>query len=228
MDGMTVFGPERFSLIPDRNQVFGWLGCGRDIPCRQAFERSWEPAAACLAECMVPQAVIARQEDGTLTVFLTLGPEPEERMSALFQRREYVTGSLLNTMSDALLFQMDRQAALLIGGMLRAERLYIASRMEPGTDLTADLQREKLLPFRELLPFVRISETGVLFPTKSMMYVLTVSDEPCRLEALHDCSVCSQKNCPYRDSDAPVDRSPAASTAPRYANGADAADPHGY
>ena len=201
MEGMTtVFGPESFTLVPNRERVFGWLGCDRDIPCRRAFERAWPLAAAALEECLYPQAATARGDDGALTVFLTLGPRPEARMTALFGSEAYVVGGLMNTMCDELLFQMDQQAASLISAMLRSKRAYAGSRLEPGINLTAEAQREKLAPIQKALPFARISETGILYPSKSMMYVVTVSDQPCRLEALHDCSACGQKNCLYRQS----------------------------
>ena len=197
---MTVFGPERFSLRPNKEKVFGWLGCDRDISCRRAFMRAWKPAVAALSECVAPQAAVARGEDGTLTVFLTLGPEVGERITALFRQREYVTGSLLNTMSDELLFQMDGQAAALVSAMLRAERVYASARLEPGIDLTAEAQRRKLQPVQKAIPFARISDTGVIYPTKSMMYVITVSNQPCRMDTLHDCASCGQVNCVYRES----------------------------
>ena len=200
MEGIAVFGPERFSLRPNQERVFRWLGCDGDIPCRQAFERAWGAATAALAECAQPQAATSRGEDGAITVFLTLGHGPEQRMAALFRRDEYVAGSLLNTLSDEMLFQMDQQAASLVSGMLRAEHVYAHSRLEPGVGLAADAQRERLLPIQGALPFARISGTGILYPTKSMMYVITVSEQPCQLDMLHDCATCGQINCIYRDS----------------------------
>ena len=196
---MTVFGPGHFTLIPNREKVFAWLGIDREIPCRQAFERAWPAASATLAASIHPQAAAVQSPDGTLTAFLTLGPGPEERMTALFRKREYVTGSLLNTMSDELLFQMDQQLASLLSGVLRPQGLYAGTRLEPGARFTADLQREKLSAIEKAFPFARISETGILYPTKSMMYVIALSDQPCRLQTLHDCAGCVQKDCPYRD-----------------------------
>ena len=197
---MTLFGPERFSLHPNRQKVFGWLGCDRDIPCRRAFERAWEPAAAALMECVRPQAAVARGVGGAMTVFLTLGTMVGERITAHFRRQEYVAGSLMNTMSDELLFQMDGQAAALVSAMLRAERVYASARLEPGIDLTADAQRRALLPVQKAIPFAKISDTGVIYPTKSMMYVITVSDQPCRMDTLHDCASCGQRDCVYRET----------------------------
>ena len=208
MEGMTVFGPERFPLLPNREKVFAWLGCDRDLPCRRAFERAWPTACGLLAWCMRPQAAIARHCDGSLTVFLTLGPEPEAQASALFARQDYVTGSLLNTMSDEVLFQMNQRVAALVSEMLRSQRVYAHARLEPGVDLTTEVQRDKLAAIRSAIPFARISETGVLFPSKSMMYVITVSDEPCMLDTLHDCAACSQTDCPYREAPA-AGKSPA-------------------
>ena len=45
-----------------------------------------------------------------------------------------------------------------------------------------------------------LPNAGVIDPVKSMLYGVTLSEHACGFTALHDCSRCSQKDCPYRDA----------------------------
>ena len=68
MEKITVFGPEHFQLRPDAPEVFGWLGCGENMPCYGAYREAWPEAAALLWEHMRPQAALAEHDD-LATVF---------------------------------------------------------------------------------------------------------------------------------------------------------------
>ena len=200
MERITVYGPESFSLRPDREQAFAWLSCAEGLPCYDAFARSWPEAAALSADLTDPRAAVCREAADDLTVFLTLGPAAERRIDALFARQEYVLASLLNTVCDQLLFQLDRSAAALLGAEAARDGRYIAARLEPGVDYPVSAQRRLFEPLWAALPFVRISQSGVLCPAKSMMYRVRLSAQPCGAETLHDCARCSQTDCPYRSA----------------------------
>ena len=75
---------------------------------------------------------------------------------------------------------------------------YIAARLEPGVEYPVSCQRRLFEPLQPALPFARISETGVLYPAKSMMYCVKLSAQAGGAESLHDCARCSQTDCPYR------------------------------
>ena len=135
-----------------------------------------------------------------LTVFLTLGPSVEPAVAELFCRERYVAGSLLNTMSDELLFQMDRRSVTLLRDLVSREELFIASRLEPGTETLDAFPLSRFEPIRSVCPWASLSPRGVIDPVKSMLYGVTLSEHACGFTALHDCSRCSQKDCPYRDA----------------------------
>lgn len=201
MERLTVLSAERFALQPDRDEVFGWLQCNAQAACHAAFAADWEPAVRLLRENMAPCAAIAREGGDSLTVFLTLGAAVERRIDLLFSRGEYVLGSLLNTLCDEMLFQMDAQAAEMLRALLAAEHLHMADRQEPVLDFSAAEQRRRFAPMQALFPAVRISEHGTISPAKSMMYGVTLSREACGVTSLHDCARCSQLNCPYRTAE---------------------------
>lgn len=197
MDKVALFGPEHFSLRPDAPEVYGWLGCGENMPCHGAYREAWPEAAALLREHMRPQAALAEHGE-LLTVFMTLGIAPETQVDALFARQEYVLASLLNTLCDQMLFQMNHQFSALLQEKLNAEHRYMAERLEPGIDFSPEVQRQRFAPLQSAFPDVKISASGMLTPAKSMMYCVALSFHACDQTKLHDCSKCSQKDCIYR------------------------------
>ena len=197
MKKVILYGPEHFDLHPDAPEVFGWLGCGENTPCHTAFQAAWPEAVSLLQAHLHPQAALAEHDD-LLTVFLTLGPAPETQVDTLFQQQQYVLASLLNTLCDEMLFQMNHQFSDLLQQKLQVEHRYMAERLEPGIDFSPDIQRQRFAPLQSAFPEVRISDSGILTPAKSMMYCVILTQHECDITHLHDCSKCSQKDCIYR------------------------------
>ena len=197
MDSMMIFGPEHFTLHPDAPEVFGWLGCGEASPCYTVFREAWPRAVELLGEAMHPMAAWTEHGD-LLTVFLTLGDGPEKQVHSLFERQQYVLASLVNTLCDEMLFQMNRQFSLLLQTQFNAEHRYLADRLEPGIDFCSEIQRQRFAPLQSAFPHVKISASGILTPAKSMMYCVILTRHACDQTKLHDCSTCSQKDCIYR------------------------------
>ncbi len=198
METITVYTGEHFPIQPDRAEVFRWLQCGGELPCRTAYEAAWDQAVLLLRQTAVPQAAVFREEESFLTILLTLGSRPESLASRLFQRQEYLTGSLLNVLCDELLFQMDERAFVLLRRDLAGEGLAMTGRTEPGAGFSVADQGRCLARMEHVMPDVRISEHGMISPAKSMMYRMTLSRQDCASVRLHDCASCPQKDCLYR------------------------------
>lgn len=198
MERITVYSGEHFPIQPDQAEVFRWLQCGGELPCRAAYESAWDQAVLLLRQTAAPQAAVLREEERRLTILLTLGSQAESLASRLFQQQEYITGSLLNVLCDELLFQMDEQVSVLLQHVLREEGLSMTERAEPGAGLSVADQRRCLIQMEHVMPDVRISEHGMIFPAKSMMYRVTLSRQGCGNVLLHDCANCPQKDCMYR------------------------------
>ena len=198
MERITVYSREHFPIQPEQAEVFRWLQCGGELPCRAAYESAWDQAVILLRQTAAPQAAVLREEKRRLTILLTLGSQAESLASRLFQRKEYITGSLLNVLCDELLFQMDHRADLLLQRDLAEEGLSVAERAEPGFGLSVKDQRRSLIQMEHVMPDVRISEHGMISPAKSMMYRVTLSRQGCGNMLLHDCANCPQKDCMYR------------------------------
>ena len=198
MEKITVYSGEHFPIQPDQAEVFHWLQCGGELPCRAAYEAAWDQAVLLLRQTAAPRAAVLREGANRLAILLTLGSQAEALASRLFQRQEYIAGSLLNVLCDELLFQMDRSAGLLLQRDLAEEGLSMAERAEPGAGLSVAEQRKCLSQMERAMPDVRISEHGMISPAKSMMYLVTLSRQGCGSVLLHDCANCPQKECLYR------------------------------
>ena len=198
MEKQMIFPANRFRLVPDRDEVFAWLQCDAGL-CRAAFEREWTPALQLLEETMAPMAVCAQRNANALTVFLTIGMETEKRVTALFREERYILGSLLNTLCDEMLFQMDSQLANALQRELAAEHLYMAERLEPRVHLSPETLQADFSGLQSMAPFARVTASGVLYPAKSMLYRIVLTGEPRSVSALHDCARCNQADCLYRD-----------------------------
>ena len=197
MERVMLFGPEHFVLRPDAPEVFGWLGCQESLPCHGAYRAAWPEAVALLQDHIQPQAALAEHGDQA-TVFLSLGSAAESLVDDLFHQQKFVLASLLNTLCDQMLFQMNHRFSELLQEKLNTEHRYMAERLEPGIDFTPDVQRRYFAPLQSLFPEVRISSSGMLTPAKSMMYCVTLTHQACEQTGLHDCSRCGQKDCIYR------------------------------
>ena len=132
-----------------------------------------------------------------MTILLTLGNRAESLSFSLFQRREYIAGSLLNVLCDEMLFQIDDRAESVLRELLAREGLSMARRAEPGHGLDAAEQEHFFERIGSTIPEAHLTEHGALFPAKSMMYGVDLSREECHV-ALHDCSRCPKKDCLYR------------------------------
>ncbi len=197
MKDLMLLEPGDFTLLPDRELVFSWLRCGEDRPCFPAYACAWDQATAVAGRACRPRAAMNR--DGqSAAVFITLGAEPDEMRESLFREERYILGSLFSTLCDALLFQAEEQAARIFTDRLSREGLYLKERREPGADFGPEEAARLFDPFRDVFPGASVSESGMLLPTKSMMYALTLASSPCGDSSLHDCSRCSAKDCLYR------------------------------
>ena len=198
MEKIKLFGAEYFRLVPNQEEVFGWLQCTQDMPCRTAFEDAWKETVALLQKNTRTSVVILQETDKWLDVVLTLGPDAEIKASELFKQGKCIHGSLMNVICDELLFQLDNQVGVLLEKEFAKDGLFLGTHLEPGIGLEQEEQRKALEQMCQVLPFLSLSCHGILSPAKSMMYRVMLSEAHCTHSALHDCSLCSQRDCLYR------------------------------
>jgi len=119
----------------------------------------------------------------------------------LLEQGDYLEGYLLNDLVNEILFngsdQMNRQiAAELAEGDCKLTR-----RFSPGEgEMDLPYQAPLLQCFREdqRLDFVKLTDSFMLSPEKSMLYIYGADRRNPGVSVEHDCSICPNKTCFFR------------------------------
>ena len=193
---MMVLEKEAFHLEPNREEVYQWLRLQPQLPVWKAFDREWERALALFGQKVWFRGFAWLRGESEAAVFLTLGGEVDRAVEQAFAQGQYVLASLLNTLADQSLFQMDMQAGRLLEERWSLQGKYIGARTEAPMDYP--LERQRALLAEKNLPGVTVYESGLFQPTKSLLYCLAITNQPVQGQSTHDCSRCEKTNCPYR------------------------------
>ena len=199
MDGsISLYTGERFAPRPEKEEIYGWLGLKHSLPAFSAFEAAWEEARMLFEAAADISCCIHIEKKQAATVFFTLGEKVEREAEAAFSRGDYVMGTLINGIADQAVFQLDAQTGRLLRETIAGSMLYADRRMESPFDYPAVEHVRLLQPMLRAMPDVRVLCSGLFSPSKSMMYRVTLTEEPGSNLPVHDCSRCSRDKCPYR------------------------------
>ena len=199
MDGsISLFSGGGFAPRPEKEEIYGWLGLSRALPAFAAFEAAWDEAAALFEVFADISCCIHIEKRQAATVFFTLGERAEREVEAAFSRGDYVTGTLINSMADQAVFRSDALTGRMLRDALAESMLYADRRMEAPFDYPAAEHVRLFQPMLRAMPAVRVLRSGLFSPCKSMMYRVTLTEEPGNNLPEHDCSRCAQADCPYR------------------------------
>ena len=134
-----------------------------------------------------------------LSVLLTTGEAAEQYVRELFAQGEHLRALVADAMLSAWLFAMDEKMQDEIRAFCAGRGVGVAKRLEAPDDLSFEMQGmicETLDADR--LAGVRVTETHMLVPEKSMCYMLELTDDCDRFAAGHDCAKCEKKDCGMR------------------------------
>ena len=134
-----------------------------------------------------------------LSVLLTIGEVGEQYVRELFAQGEHLRAVVADAMLSAWLFATDEKVQDEIRIFCTGQGVGVARRLEAPDDLSFEMQGiicETLDADR--LAGVRVTETHMLVPEKSMCYMLELIDDCERFAAGHDCAKCEKKDCGMR------------------------------
>ena len=119
----------------------------------------------------------------------------------LLEKGDYLEGYLLNDLTNEILFngsdQMNRQIAADLAKM----DCRLTQRFSPGEgEMDLHYQASLLQCFREdqRLDFVKLTDSFMLAPEKSMLYIFGADRRNPGVSVEHDCSICPNKTCFFR------------------------------
>lgn len=125
----------------------------------------------------------------------------------LLERGDYLEGYILNDLSNEILFNASDQMNHRIAGELAAMDCRLTRRFSPGeSELALEYQAQLLGYFREdpSLDFVTLTDSYMLMPEKSMLYLFGADRRNPERSVEHDCSQCPNVNCFFRQEGAPT------------------------
>ena len=119
----------------------------------------------------------------------------------MIERGDYLEGYILNDLSNEVLFnasnQMNREIAAKVGERgCRLSRRY--SPGEGGVDLCYQQPLLEVFRGEPRLQHVRLTDTFMLEPEKSMLYVFGADPSYPERSVEHDCSQCPNTTCFFR------------------------------
>jgi hypothetical protein len=129
----------------------------------------------------------------------TIGPALEAEVTRLAAAGELLRAVVLDSVGSVAAEAVASHLDTRIGAECAREGLKVSCRASPGYG-DWDVREQKNI--FELLPAerigVRLSETFMMSPRKSISFAMHVANEPERLRSEDSCENCGRTDCPYR------------------------------
>ena len=134
-----------------------------------------------------------------LAVVLTLGKAGADEVRRLCTHGEHLDALVSDALQSAWLFAADHELQERLRVWCAAKHFGIGARLEPFEQLPGEAQRWICDQFSGEPDFcVHITAGGMLYPEKSMCYLLRLDQDCSRFAAGHDCAHCSKMDCGMR------------------------------
>lgn len=142
----------------------------------------------------------ARRLHGCARAFVgvsTIGQKASDRIARANDEGDYLGVIAYDLMANYYVSQFTCSHIKSVREDFIRQGLYFTKEITPGNNCDLSLQKEifGLLPDAE----VKITDSLLMVPIKSLSYVYGITDVPNSFGVSHDCSECMSKNCPYRN-----------------------------
>ncbi len=198
----------RLPAFEDVRRLLGDLGVMQGDDWYPVYETQLEALRA----WMQPTAYVARvTADETfaghgiapgselLAVVLTLDGTAEDETHQLCAEGEHLQALIADAIQNTWLFAADHELQGRVRAWCASNHLGVSARLEPYVQLPGEMQRWICDCFQNEPGFtVRLTAGGMLYPEKSMCYVLLLDSDCTRFEAGHDCTHCDRTDCGMR------------------------------
>lgn len=134
----------------------------------------------------------------------------EEIMSAiggLLEQGDFLEGYILNDLVNEILFNASDQMNRQIAAAMKTLGCHLTRRFSPGEEeLGLEYQAPLLESFQgeQALAHVRLTESYMLYPEKSMLYLFGADGSNPEISVEHDCSKCPNITCFFRCEGGPA------------------------
>lgn len=188
---------KNFNIELNKKTVLQRLGCGSESSIYGTVSSYFDEIERDFSTLVIPCAAVCI-EDMRAYCLLTLGSGVSDYIHSLFGRGEGMRGLLADAMADEYLFVLDTELSEHIKLLCAENGWGVKERLSAPEDFP--LSEQKIIAEKAGIDGVGVTEAFMIEPVKSMGYILEFTDDKSIFNAQHDCSKCSNFNCPRRST----------------------------
>lgn len=201
-----------FNIKLNRETVFHLIDCYQDSPIYDEVIDEYNKLeneayqlikpAAFIKFGSLPDKLATNALNGgapVIFVLLTIGNEIAERGTTYFDKGDYLSEMLINSMADTYLFQLDDIIQKIVQDECSARHLGIALRLDAPENIPMSAQKIILDEIKASEDLQMDVTEGFMFTTvKTTGYILVLTDEENTYHAHQNCRICKAVNCKMR------------------------------
>lgn len=188
---------EKFNVKLNKDNILKTLGCNKESSIYNTVSGYFYELESEFYSLVSPSAAFTVDEK-KIFCLLTLGNKISDFVKSFFDNGEGMKGLLVDAMADEFLFSMDNILSEHIKTECAILDMGIKSRLDAPKDFP--LSEQAVILNKTNLQNVSLTSAFMFEPVKTFGYILELTDDKNIFNAQHDCSKCSNFNCPRRST----------------------------
>ena len=142
-----------------------------------------------------------------ITCLSTCSEGITKAIAKLLDQGDFLEGYILNDLVNEMLFNASDQMNRQISAAMAEKDCHLTRRLSPGEqELGLEYQSVLLSAFRDTpaVSHVRLTESYMLYPEKSMLYLFGADPSNPEISVEHDCGKCPNTSCFFRSTEGPA------------------------
>lgn len=186
-----------FSIKIDKDKVLKTLGCFEGSSVYETVSSYFDELEETVMNLLSPRAV-AVTEDMKAYCILTVGEKISGISKSFFDNGEGMKGILVDAMADEYLFMMDDVLAENIKLLCAKKSWGVKKRLDAPKDFP--LSQQSVIVVKTGVDGIKMTSGFMFEPVKTFGYILEFTTDEKVFNAQHDCSKCSNFDCPRRSN----------------------------
>lgn len=188
---------KEFDVKINKDNVMKALGCFEGNGVYDTVSGYFDDMEKILPDLVSPTAAVCI-EDMTAYCMLTIGGKISDYSKSFFDSGEGMKGILADAMADEYLFAMDNIVADRIKLEGALGNFGVKARLDAPKDFP--LTEQKVILEKTGVEYVHVTSAFMFEPVKTFGYILELTNDEKVFNAQHDCSKCSNFDCPRRSN----------------------------
>ena len=136
-----------------------------------------------------------------ITCLSTCSEAITKAIAKLLEQGDFLEGYILNDLANEMLFNASNQMNRQISAAMEEKGCHLTRRFSPGEqELGLEYQSVLLSAFHDVpaVSHVHLTESYMLYPEKSMLYLFGADHSNPEISVEHDCGKCPNTSCFFR------------------------------